>query len=94
MKLWSNSTRSLQSLQRSKSSISIITNQLSTHHSTCDTIVLFIVRVEILKLIFQRRKKVVRKGSNSIANQGVKMRTSTFKISNKVKATSKDRDIV
>jgi len=37
---------------------------------------------------------VVRKGSNSIPNQGVKVRTSTFKISNKVKTNNKDRDIV
>ena len=44
--------------------------------------------------MFQRRKKVVRKGSNSIPNQGVKMRTSTFKISNKVDTNSKDRDII
>ena len=84
----------MQSLQRSKSNISIITNQLSTLHSTCDTIVLFILRVKVLKFIFQRRKKVIRKGSKSIPNQGVKVRTSTFKISNKVETNSKDRDIV
>ena len=44
--------------------------------------------------MFQRRKKGVRKGSNSILNQGVKVRTCTFKISNKVETNSKDRDIV
>ena len=33
MKLWSNSTRSLQSFQRSKSNISIITKQLSIEGS-------------------------------------------------------------
>ena len=36
----------------------------------------------------------VREGSKSIPNQGVKMRTSTFKISNKVETNRKDRDIV
>jgi len=44
--------------------------------------------------MFQRRKKGVRKDSNSIPNQGVKVRTSTFQISNKVETSSKDRDIV
>ena len=37
---------------------------------------------------------MVRKGSNSIPNQGVKVRISTFKTSNKVETNSKDRDIV
>ena len=37
---------------------------------------------------------MVRKGSNRMPNQGVKVRTSTFKISNKVETNSKDRDIV
>jgi len=37
---------------------------------------------------------MVRKGCNSIPNQGVKVRTSTFKISNKVETNIKDRDIV
>ena len=37
---------------------------------------------------------MVREDSKSIPNQGVKMRTSTFKISNKVETNSKDRDIV
>jgi len=37
---------------------------------------------------------VVTKGSNSIPNQGVKVRTSTFKISNKVETNNKDRGIV
>jgi len=44
--------------------------------------------------MFQRRKKGVRKLSNSIPNQGVKVRTCTFKISDKVETNSKDRDIV
>ena len=35
---------------------------------------------------------MVRKGSNSIPNQGVKVRISTFKISNKIETNSKDRD--
>ena len=37
---------------------------------------------------------MVTKGFNSIPNRGVKVRTSTFKISNKVETNSKDRDIV
>ena len=37
---------------------------------------------------------MVRNGSNSMPNQGVKMRTSTFKTSNKVETNSKDRDMV
>jgi len=56
--------------------------------------VFFIVRVEILKLLFKRHKKMIREGSKSIPTQGVKMRTRTFKISNKVETNSKDRDIV
>jgi hypothetical protein len=56
----------------------------SSINSTCGTIVLFLLRAKILKLIFQGHKKVVRKGSNSIPNQGVKVRASTLKISNKV----------
>ena len=37
---------------------------------------------------------MVRQGSKSISNQGVRVRTSTFKISNKVETNSEDRDIV
>ena len=37
---------------------------------------------------------MVREGSKSNPNQGVKMRTKTFKISNKVETNSKDRDII
>ena len=37
---------------------------------------------------------MVREDSKSIPNQEVKVRTSTFKISNKVETNSKDRDIV
>ena len=36
----------------------------------------------------------VREGSKSITNHGVKIRTSTFKISNKVKMNSNRKDIV
>ena len=46
------------------------------------------------KILFQLRKQVVREDSISIPNQGVKMRTSTFKISNKVKMNSNGKDIV
>jgi len=37
---------------------------------------------------------MIREGSKSIPTQGVKVRTRTFKISNKVETNSKDRDIV
>jgi len=93
MKLWRNSTRSLQSLQRSKSNISIITNQLSTLHSTCDINVLFI-KGKDPKTYVSKMQEGVRKGSNSILNQEVKVRTCTFKINNKVETNSKNRDIV
>ena len=62
--------------------------------STCDTIVLIVLGVTILRLIFRLRKKLVRNSSKSISNQGVKMRTKTFKISTKVEMNSKGRDIV
>ena len=81
MKLWEHPTRSLQSLQRYKTIISIMTIQqaIKVHNSiidsTCDTIVLIILGVTILRLIFRLRKKVVRDNSKSISNQGVKMRT-------------------
>ena len=81
MKLWEHPTRSLQSLQRSKTIISIMTIQqaIKMHNSiidsTCDTIVLIMLGVTILRLIFRLRKKVVRNSSKSISNQGVKMRT-------------------
>ena len=85
MKLWENPTRSLQSLQKSKTIISTMTVQQSNKgahsiiDSTCDTIVLVVLGVTILKLIFRLRKKVIRNGSKSISNQGVKMRTKTLK---------------
>ena len=49
-------------------------NQASKVHtqsidSTCGTIVLFLLRVKILKLLFQRRQKVVRKSSKSISSK-------------------------
>ena len=84
MKLWELPTRSLHSLQRFKTIISIMTNQQSIkmHNSiidsTCDTIVLIVLGVTILRLIFRLRKKVVRYNSKSISNQGVKMRTKTL----------------
>jgi len=37
---------------------------------------------------------MIREGSKSIPTQGVKVKTRTFKISNKVETNSKDRDIV
>jgi len=40
------------------------------------------------KIPFQLRKQVIREDSKSLSNQGVKMRTSTFKINNKVKINS------
>ena len=46
-----------------------------------------------IKIPIQLHKQVVREDSKSLSNQGVKMRTSTFKISNKVETNSKDRDI-
>ena len=62
--------------------------------STCDTIVFIVLGVTILRLIFRLRKKVMRNSSKSISNQGVKMRTKSSKISNKVEMNSKGRDIV
>ena len=85
MIFWANPTRSLQSLQRFKTIISIMTIQQSIEmhnsiiDSTCDTIVLIALWVAILRLIFRLRKKVVRNSSKSISNQGVKMRTRTLK---------------
>ena len=85
MKLWENPTRSLQSLQRCKAIISIMTIQqaIKVHNSiidsTCDTIVLIVLGVTILELILSLRKKVVSNGSKSISNQGVNMRTKTLK---------------
>ena len=84
MKLWEHPTRSLQSLQKSKTIISIMTIQqaIKEHNSiidsTCDTIVLVVLGVTILRLIFRLRNKVVRNSSKSISNQGVKMRTKTL----------------
>ena len=85
MKLWGHPTRSLQSLQKSKTSINIMTNQqtIKVHNSiidsTRDTIVLIVLGVTILRLIFRLRKKVVTDSSKSLSNQGVKMRTKTLK---------------
>ena len=62
--------------------------------STCDTIVLIVLGVTILRLIFRLRRKVVRDSSKSILNQGVKMRTKTLKISTNVEMNNKGRDIV
>ena len=85
MKLWEHPTRLLQSLQRFNTIISIMTIQqaIKMHNSiidsTCDTIVLIMLGVTILRLIFRLRKKVMRNSSNSISNHGVKMRTKTLK---------------
>ena len=85
MILWGHPTRSLQSLQKSKTSISIMTVQQSNKgahsiiDSTCDTIVLIVLGVTILRLIFRLRKKVMRDSSESISNQGVKIRTKSSK---------------
>ena len=85
MKLWSNPTRSLQSLQRFKTIISIMTIQqaIKVHNSiidtTCDTIVPIVLGVPILRLVFKLHKKVVWNSSKSISNQGMKMRTKTLK---------------
>ena len=85
MKLWEHPTRSVQSLQKSKTSISIMTIQqaIKMHNSiidsTCNTIVLIVLGVIILRLVFRLCKKVMRDYSKSISNQGVKMRTKTSK---------------
>ena len=85
MKLWEHPTRSLQSLQRFKTSITIMTIQqvIKVHNSiidsTCDTIVLVVLGVTILTLIFRLRKKVMRNSSKSMSNQGVEMRAKTSK---------------
>ena len=85
MKLWEHPTRSLQSLQRFKTIISIMTIQQSIEmhnsifDSTYDTIVLIILGVTILRLFFRSRKKVMRDSSKSITNQEVKMRTKSLK---------------
>ena len=62
--------------------------------STCDTIILIVLGVTILRLIFRLRKKVMRNSSKSISNQGVKMRIKSSKISSKVEMNNKGRDIV
>ena len=85
MKLWEHPTRSLQSLQRFKSIISVMTIQqaIKMHNSiidsTCDTIILIVLGITILRLIFRLCKKVMRDSSKSISNQGVTMRTKTLK---------------
>ena len=85
MKLWEHPTRSLQSLQRFKTIITIMTIQQSImmHNpiidSTCDTIALIILGVTILRLFFRLRKMVMRDSSKSISNQGVKIRTKSSK---------------
>ena len=43
--------------------------------STCDTNVLIVLGLTILRPIFRLRKKVMRNSSKYISNQGVKMRT-------------------
>ena len=74
MILWEHPTRSIQSLQRFKTIISIMTIQqaIKVHISiidlTCDTIVLIVLGVTILRLIFRLHKKVVRDSSKSISN--------------------------
>ena len=79
MKLWEHPTRSLQSLQRFKTIISMMTIQQSIkmHNSiidsTCDTIALIILGVTFLRLFFRLCKKVVRNSSKSISYQEVKM---------------------
>ena len=85
MKLWEHPTKSLQSLQRYKTiiSIMIIQQAIKMHNSiidsTYDNIVLIMLGVTILRLIFRLRKKVVRNSSKSISNQGVKMITKSLK---------------
>ena len=85
MILWGHPTRSLQSLQKSKTSISIMIVQqaIMVHNSiidsTYDTIVFITLGVTILRLILRLRKKVMRNSSKSKSNQGVKMRTKTLK---------------
>ena len=77
MKLWKHPTKSLQSLQRGKTIISIMTIQqaIKVHNSiidsTCDTIVLIVLGVTIIRLIFRLCKKVMGDSSKSISNQGV-----------------------
>ena len=74
MKLWEYPTRSLQSLQRYKTIISIMTIQpaIKMHNSiidsTCDTIVLIMLGVTILRLIFRLCNKGMRDSSKSISN--------------------------
>ena len=81
MKLWEHPTKSLQSLQRFKTIISIKTVKMhnSIIDSTCDTIVFVVLWVTILRLMFRLRKKVTRNSSKCISNQRVKMRTKTLK---------------
>ena len=85
MKLWEHPTRSLQSLQRFKTIISIMTTQetIKMHNSiidsTCDTIVFIMLGVTILRLVLRLCKKVMRNNSKSISNEGVKMKTKTLK---------------
>ena len=100
MKLWKHPTRSLQSLQRFKTIISIITIQqaIKIHNSTidptCDTIIFITLGVTILRLIFKLCKKVMRNSSKSISNHGGEDENKDFKISTKVEMNSKGRDIV
>ena len=46
------------------------------------------------KTSISKTQEEIREGSKSIPNQGVKMRTKTFKISYKVEENSKEMDIV
>ena len=62
--------------------------------STCDTIVLIVLGVTILRLIFILRKKVMRDSSKSISNQEGEDKNKDVKISTKVEINSKDGDIV
>jgi len=97
MILWRNPTTSSHSLQRSKSSISIITNQLSiegSHFTQLSILSFFHSKGRDPKTPIPMVPESGKKSSKSIPNQGVKVRTSTFKISNKVETNSKNRDIV
>jgi len=78
-------TTSLHSLQRSKSSMRIMTNQLSIkvlyfkHWLNLWYYGSLHIKGKDPKTVFQLRQQVAREDSKSLPNQGVKMRTSTFK---------------
>ena len=75
-----------------------MTNQrtIKTHNSiidsTCDTIVLVVLWVTILRLIFRLHNKVVRNSFKSISRG--EDENKDFKISTKVEINRKGRDIV